>query len=41
MYIYIYIYEIDIVKPVNIERHTTTKIYLLISTPGTNHVMLI
>ena len=30
-----------IVKSVNRERYTTTKIYLFISTPVANHVMLI
>ena len=33
--------EIDIVKSVNIERYTTTNIYLFISTPGACHVMLV
>ena len=33
-------YKIDIVKPVNIERYTTTKICLFISALGANHVML-
>ena len=32
-------YEIDIIKPVNIERYTMTKFYLFISTPGAGHVM--
>ena len=33
--------EIDIAKPGNIERYTTTKIYSFISTTSANHVMLI
>ena len=33
-------YAIVIVKSVNIERYATTKIYLFISAPGANHVML-